>query len=179
MGGRSKISRLPLRERQEIERLALQEGRTGSELAARIRSKGVRISLGAIKRHVRQLKDKMERYREAQEIAAVWVARIGKEPQGDAGRLLLEMLRMVAFRQLADIGDRKSKEIARPAEIAVLAKAIREMEAASKTITERDDALREKLRTDVDRKAEQMKRPAAPGDVATLEKAKELVRGLL
>ncbi len=179
MGGRSKISRLPLGERQEMERLALQEGRTGSELAARVRSKGAHITAADIRRHVRQLKDKMERYREAQEIAAVWVARIGKEPKGDAGRLLLEMLRMVAFRQLADMGDRKSKETARPAEIAVLAKAIREMEAASKTIAERDDALREKLRSDVDRKAEQMKRPAAPGEVATLEKAKELVRGLL
>lgn len=179
MGARSKISRLPLRERQKMERLALQEGRTGSELAARVRPRSAHITPADVRRHVRQLKDKMERYREAQEIAAVWVAKIGKKPQGDAGRLLLEMLRMVAFRQLADIGDRKSKETARPAEIAVLAKAIREMEAASKTIAERDDALREKLRIDVDRKAEQMKRPAAPGEVATLEKAKELVRGLL
>ena len=105
--------------------------------------------------------------------------KLGQEPEGNVARLLLEMLRMVAFRQLAEMGDSAAKQTARPADIAVLAKAIRELESASKAIAERDSALREKLRTDVDCKAEQMKRPGAPGDVATLEKAKQLVRGLL
>jgi len=107
------------------------------------------------------------------------VDKLGQEPEGNVGRLLLEMLRMVAFRQLAEMGELAGNQTARPAEIALLAKAIRELETASRTIAERDSALRAKLRTDVDRKAEQMKRPGAPGDVATLEKAKQLVRGLL
>ena len=179
MSRQSSVLKLPRKRRAELDAMVLEGNRSNRELIAHVRSKGTPVSRHSMYRYVRGLKQKVERYREAQEIAAVWVAKIGKEPQGDAGRLLLEMLRMVAYRQLADMGDRKSKETARPAEIAVLAKAIREMEATSKSIAERDDALREKLRSDVDRKAEQMGRPAAPADVATLEKAKQLVRGLL
>ncbi len=179
MSRRSSVLKLPRKRREKLDAMVIEGNRSNQELVAHARAKGAPVSRHSMYRYVRGLRQKVERYREAQEIAAVWVARIGKEPQGDVGRLLLEMLRMVAFRQLADMGDRKSKETARPAEIAVLAKAIREMEATAKIVTERDDALREKLRTDVDRKAEQMKRPGAPGDVATLEKAKELVRGLL
>jgi len=179
MGRRSNISRLPPKLQAELKTMVLERGRTAKELLAHIRSKGgTRISQDNVKSYLVRLRQKMERYSEAQQIAAVWVDKIGKEPEGNMGRLLIEMLRVVAFRQLAEMGDSGATE-PRPAELAVIAKAIREMEAASKSIAERDEALREKLRSDVDRKAEQMKRPAAPGEVATLEKAKELVRGLL
>ena len=179
----SKVSRLPRKQREKLDTMVLEGSRSNQEMLAHANSANprgsARISRHSMYRYARQLRSKMERYREAQQIAAVWVDKLGQEPEGNVGRLLLEMLRMVAFRQLAEMGDLAAKQAARPAQIALLAKAIRELETASKTIAERDSALREKLRTDVDRKAEQMKRPGAPGDVATLEKAKQLVRGLL
>ncbi len=124
---------------------------------------------------------KMERYREAYEVAKAWVNKFGRNPDGNVARLLIEMLRMVAFRQLADMSIANGRRPTRPAELAVLAKAIKEMEGASKTIAESETRLREKLRADVDRKVDEMKHggAGAPGDVAALDKAKELVRGLL
>ncbi len=67
------------------------------------------------------------------------------------------------------------------AQEAVLAKALKEMEATSSTIADREIKLREKLRGELEREVDAMKpgRAGVPGDAAGLEKTKELVRGLL
>jgi len=176
----AKVARLPRKLREELEQMWLEGGHTDKELAAHISARGGNVSYDNVRRYTAGLSRRMERYQEAQQVAAVWVARLGKEPEGNVGRLLIEMLRMVAFRQLADMGDAKARGSAKPAEIAMLAKAIKEMEAATNTIAQREKNLREKLKTDLDRKVDQMKDGAgAPGDAATLAKAKELVRGLI
>lgn len=175
-----KIARLPREVREEFERLRTERGYNSKELLAYLQSCGADVGIRTIRRHVNELEQKMERYREAQQVASAWVAQLGKEPEGGVGQLLLAMLRMVAFRQLADLGGGQAGE-AKPADIVLIAKAITEMETASRAIADRESKVREKLRGEIDRKVDAIKPAAADssGDLATLNKAKELVRGLL
>jgi hypothetical protein len=177
----SKVARLPSKLRHDLDRMWAEGAHTNEQLRAYVNRRGGNIKISSMGLYLKNLKNKLERYAQAQSIAAVWVAKLGREPQGNTGRLLLEMLRMVAFRQLADMGDLKAKQTTRPAEIAVLARAIREIETASKTITEREAALGNKPRRTNDAKANGAKPaiPPDPSDTTTLAKAKELVRGLL
>jgi uncharacterized protein DUF3486 len=179
----SKFSRLPREVREEFDRLRTEQGYTHPELLAYLKSRGVNhISLRNVDYYTMNLDRRMKRYRETQEVVRAWVSQMGgKEPEGEVGRLLIAMLRIVAFRHLADLGGAENGEAAKPAEIAVIARAIREMEAASSTIADRESKLREELRGELDRKVGSITPdPADPSrDIATLNKAKELVRGLL
>lgn len=179
----SRLARLPREVREEFERLRTERGYTHKELLAYLQSCGVNhISIQNIEKYARKLDCRMKRYRETQDVVRAWVSQLGgKEPEDGVGRLLIAMLRIVAFRQLADLGGSEPGEAAKPAEIAVIAKAIREMEAASTAIADRESKLREELRGELDRKVDAITPGAADSarDIATLNKAKELVRGLL
>lgn len=175
----SEIELMPRAQREEIERLWLDGGYNRVQLNAHLKSLGFKTTYGGLCRHVKKLDRRMERYREAQAVSDSWIKRLSGQPDAKIARLLLEMLRMVAFRHLAELGDDQAEQASRPGEIAALAKALKEMEATSSTIADREIKLREELKTDLDRKAEAMKRKGAGDEVATLEKAKQLVRGLL
>jgi uncharacterized protein DUF3486 len=181
MSQMSRIELLPREQREELERLWLNGGYTRKQLHAHLKSLGFDISYGNLTRHVQKLQRRMERYRDAQEVSGRWIKQVGQPPDTNIGRLLLEMLRVVAFRQLCDLGDDKAEPATTPREIAVLAKALNEMEAASSAIDDRETRLTEKLKSELEQKAEAMKQQhAGPRDeVAAFEKAKVLVRGLL
>jgi uncharacterized protein DUF3486 len=181
MPPKSKIDLLPPEQRQELERLWLGGGFTRKQLHAHLKSLGFGITYANLNSHVRKLKQRMNRYRDAQTLGGGWMKKLVEQPDTHIGRLLLEMLRVVAFRQLSGLRGDKAGQAPRPTEIAVLAKAIKEMEAASSAIDDRETRMIEKLKSEVDQKAEAMKRNGAGArdEVATLERAKQLVRGLL
>jgi uncharacterized protein DUF3486 len=175
----SKIDLLRRVQREELERLWLDGGYTRKQLHAHLKSLGFDISYGSLANHVRKLQRRMDRYRDAQAVGGRWMKKLDEQPATNIGRLLLEMLRMVAFRQLSDLGEGKAEEAPTPGEIAVLAKAIKEMEAASSAIEDRETRVIEKLKSELAQKAEAMKQNSPRDEVATLQKAKEIVRGLL
>ncbi|GBL46265.1 phage terminase, small subunit [Sulfuriferula multivorans] len=152
---------------------AIREGRaTIEDIVALLRNLGADISRSAVGRYKQQAESQMARYREAQEVAKVWIGRLESDPEGDVGRLLPEMLRAVAFQQLAGLEDGQvdSKEIA------LLARAIKDAAGATKTSVEAE-RLRREMR-DALRKVETAAETVSR-DPAALKRAIAAAYGLL
>lgn len=112
---------------------AVREGRaTIAEIVAIIKDKGSEASQSAVGRYVKNARERMEDYRQAQQIAAVWVDKLGNEPQGDVGRMLLEMLRVIAFKSIGDM------ETASPEDMMFLGKALKDIASADKLVVDRE-----------------------------------------
>jgi hypothetical protein len=112
---------------------AIREGRlTIEQIVKLIVDHGGDASRSAVGRYVKNNKERMEEYRQAAQTAAVWVDKIGKEPDGDVGRLVLEMLRMVAFRSISSIDE------AAPEDLMFLAKAMKDIAGADKLVVDRE-----------------------------------------
>lgn len=112
---------------------AIREGRlTIEQIVKLIVEQGGEASRSAVGRYVKNNKERMEEYRQAAQTAAVWVDKIGKEPDGDVGRLVLEMLRMVAFRSIGSIDE------AAPEDLMFLAKAMKDIAGADKLVVDRE-----------------------------------------
>lgn len=138
----SSITRLPAEVRDAAD-AAIREGRTIDEITAAIRSLGGDASRSSVGRYKQRMEEKLQRYREAQEVAGVWVTQLGAEPEGKVGRLLAEMLKTVAFKTLADIGEEDVSVGGQ--EIMFLARAIKDLESAGKLSAEREIRIRRDL----------------------------------
>lgn len=101
------------------------------------------VSRSALGRYAQRAEEQMRRYREAQEVAKVWVEKFESEPDGDVARLLPEMLRSVAFQTLGSLGDRE--ESADAQEVMFLAKAMKDLASADKLTTERILQIRQEV----------------------------------
>lgn len=131
MGRKSSITRLDPRIREAVDG-AIREGRaTIEDIVFIIRDMGASISASAVGRYKARAEEQMKRYREAQEIAKVWVGKLQAEPEGDVGRLLSEMLRTTAFQTLGDI------DAASPQDLMFLGKALKDLAGAEKLTTDR------------------------------------------
>lgn len=116
---------------------AVREGRaTIDEIVKLITELGGDASRSAVGRYVKNARERMEDYRQATQMAAVWVDKLGSEPEGDVGRMLLEMLRVVAFKTIGDIDQ------AGPEDLMLLAKAMKDISGADKIIVDREINLR-------------------------------------
>lgn len=116
---------------------AIREGRaTIDQIVALIESHGGEASRSAVGRYVKNATERMEDYRQATQMAAVWVDKIGKEPEGDIGRMVLEMLRLVAFKSIGDL------EQVAPEDLMFLGKAMKDIAGADKLIVDRELAVR-------------------------------------
>lgn len=116
---------------------AVREGRaTIDEIVKLITGLGGDASRSAVGRYVKNARERMEDYRQATQMAAVWVDKLGSEPEGDVGRMLLEMLRVVAFKTIGDIDQ------AGPEDLMLLAKAMKDISGADKIIVDREINLR-------------------------------------
>lgn len=112
---------------------AVREGRaTIDEIVHLVQQLGGDASRSAVGRYVKNARERMEEYRQATQVAAVWVDKLGKEPDGDVGRLLLEMLRTVAFKTIGDI------DSAGPEDLMFLGKALKDIAGADKLIVDRE-----------------------------------------
>ena len=100
MAKRSSITQLDPRVREAVD-AAIREGRaTIDDLVVLIGSYGATASRSSVGRYVKNATAQLNRYREAQEVAKVWIGKLADDPQSDVGRLLAEMLRTVAFQQI-------------------------------------------------------------------------------
>lgn len=116
---------------------AIREGRLTIDAIVRlIEQEGGDASRSAVGRYVKNAKERMEDYRKAQSMAAVWVDKLGKEPEGDIGRMVLEMLKLVAFKTVGNI------EEAAPEDLMFLGKAMKDIAGSDKLIVDREINLR-------------------------------------
>jgi hypothetical protein len=107
-----------------------------------VRASLARTSGAELARSARRLKDSLERYREAQDIAGSWMAELARNPETDLGRLLAEMLKVVAFHTLATLGSAEEQG-ATPMALSLLARAIKDLEGAAKVEVERKERERQ------------------------------------
>lgn len=116
---------------------AVREGRaTVDQIFDMIVSMGGDTSRSGVGRYVKNANDHLEDYRQAQAQAALWMDKIGKEPDGDVGRMLLETLRMVALRTV------RETEKVNPEDLNFLSNAIKGLAQADKLVVDKAIALR-------------------------------------
>ena len=136
MPRKSNITQLAPGVREAVD-AAIREGRaTIAEIVAMIRAMGGAASKSAVGRYKQQAESQMARYREAQEVAKVWIGKLQTEPDGDVGRLLAEMLRTTAFQTMGDL------DAGTPQDVMFLAKALKDLASADKLTAERILAVR-------------------------------------
>lgn len=130
MGRRSTVAAMP-RELVEACNGLIRDGHTIEEILAALQGMGAQVSRSAVGRYVKSARESMEKYRQAQEVAKVWVDKLEAEPSGDVGRLLPEMLRVVAFQTLTSMGE--SEQHVGAMDVMLLAKALKDIAGATKT----------------------------------------------
>jgi hypothetical protein len=180
MPQRSKVQRLPWELRAELEKL-WREGRyTLDELIAKLKelSAGQSVDLpsrSGLHAYLKNFDTKLQRYKEAQEIAGMWIARLGEDPHGDVGRLLAEVLKTIAIQTVDQMGE--SGKPAKAGELMALSIALKNIAQSDKLSADRELKIRKELAQKVDQKVEEAR--ASGIDSTVLERAKELVRGAL
>lgn len=130
MARKSTVARLP-QELVDACNGLIRDGHTIDEILVALRGLGAQVSRSAVGRYVKSARDAMEKYRQAQEVAKVWVDKLEAEPNGDVGRLLPEMLRVVAFQSLTTMGE--ASEPAKAMDVMLLAKALKDIAGTTKT----------------------------------------------
>lgn len=139
MGKPSSIKRLDPRIREAVD-AAIREGRASiGDIVDLIKNLGGEVSRSAVGRYKQAAEAQMQRYREAQEVAKVWIGKLQADPEGDVGRLLAEMLRTTAFQTLGDM------DAATPGDVMFLAKALKDLASADKMTAERIIKVRQEM----------------------------------
>ena len=135
-GRRSTLADLPLEVREEVFR-RFRAGESDKAIAARLETLGQPVSWWAVRRFRKAHAPALRRRDEAEAAAAVWMrAEEGGESRADVARTTLGMLRTAAFHAAARVGSGDDAL----AEIARLARAVRDLEAAAKVALQRREA---------------------------------------
>jgi hypothetical protein len=151
MGRQSRIAKLDPAIKGEVDRL-IREGRhTIDQIVAHLRELGTELPRSTVGDYKKNMEKKLARYREAQEVAGVWVAQLGQQSDSHTGQLLAELLKTVAFRTLADMQDQDSGTEA--GDLMLLAKALDHMARAQKTDQEFRERVRAAYRAELEERA--------------------------
>lgn len=154
---KSKVRRLPAPLREGLEAL-WREGRyTLDELLERLRELARAAgtapsdlpSRSGLHTYLQHFETKMARYREAQQVAGLWVAKLGEDPNGDVGRLLAEMLKSIALQTMDAAGE--SGEPTEPQDLMLLSVALKNLAGAEKTWADRELKIRKELAERLDK----------------------------
>lgn len=149
MARKSTVAVLPQEVVAEVNRL-IREGCTIDEILRALAPLGAPVSRSAMGRYVKGARESMEKYRQAQEVAKVWVDKLEAEPSGDVARLLPEMLRVVAFQSLTTMGE--AEKPAKAMDVMLLAKALKDIAGTTKVNIDVEKQLRA-MRTEVKKAA--------------------------
>lgn len=144
---KSSIDQLDPRVKEAVDELVRGGRHTIDDIVQQIRALGGDASRSAVGRYVKRAEDQMERYRQAQEVAKVWIGRLEENPNGDVGRLLSEMLRTVAFQTIGQLGDAEPSEEGNSGamDIMLLARSIKDLASADKLSAEREMRVRQEV----------------------------------
>lgn len=133
---------------------AVREGRASTDdIVALIRDMGGEASRSAVGRY-RFSQDRIfAAQRQASELSKIWIDRFGREPDGDVGRLISEMLKTVVFEHLAEgVGGEQGAEFD-PGQISKLANAIHKLAGADKLTADRILKVRREAAAETAKKA--------------------------
>ncbi len=180
MSRKPSIAKLDPALKAELDTL-LRDGRhTIAEITAHLRSLGAPVSKSAVGRYHQKFDQIGKRMRESRELAAVWAEKIGKEPQGDIGRVVMEMLHTLAFDVTLDLTETDPetgipKALVSPGAIGALALAMQRLESSKKTSFERELKAR---KVALEEAAKVVEKIAAKGGMKAATR-EEIKRGIL
>lgn len=103
-----------------------------------------RISYSAVNRYSMQMDKVGAKLQQSREIAAMWIGKLGSEPQGEVGKLLNEITRNLAFDAVIQLSE--DGKPAAPGAIKELAIAIEKLEKAANVSQQRDAMIRKQAR---------------------------------
>ncbi len=179
MPKKSSIATLDPEVRQGIDRLLKAGHLTLDQVLGQIRSAFPEADIpsrSALGRYSKRFDEIGKRMRESREVAKVWADRLGNEPQGDIGKLVMELLRTMAFDvtlEMQEPGDDGEVRLD-PKAINTLALAMQRLEAAGKWNLQREQAMREALATEVETK---LKTGPRKLDAESLDAVRKAIRG--
>lgn len=105
-----------------------------------------RVSKSSLNRYKLQMDRVGEKLIQSREISAMWIAKLGAEPQGQVGNLLNEMMRALSFDLLLNMQGNGIDEESLPGFIEALkglSLTLQRLEKASSDNVKRDQAIRE------------------------------------
>lgn len=182
MNRKSSIDKLDPRVKELIDEL-LRDGRhTLDEIKQQISAEypeaqqPSRSSLGRYSQHI----DKIgQRLRESREVAKVWADRLGNEPQGDIGKMVMELLRTLSFDVALEMSepDEEGKTTLDPKAIGALALAMQRLETAGKFNLQREKEMRAALAEQVTRKLGDNTKGKPRLDKEALDFVRQAIRG--
>lgn len=150
----SSITQLDPKVKEAVD-TAVREGRASiDEIVLLVEGLGGEASRSAVGRYVKNARERMEDYRQATQVAAVWVDKLGREPEGDVGRMLLEMLRVVAFKTIGDL------DTASPEDLMFLGKALKDFAGADKLAVDKAINLRKLIAAKAEKAANEITKEA-------------------
>lgn len=164
MSRRSSISRLPAEIRARLDDLIREGALTIDELAAEVQEMGGQVSRSAVGRYKKRMEERLAEYRQASEVAGVWVAELGAERDSPMGQLLAQLLQTIAFRTLAELGENESG--IDPKDLHFLARSLSDLARTEKTNLE----VRERYRRDWEQEMRE-RAEAAQEEVAEVAKS--------
>jgi len=125
---------------QDAVNQAVKDGRASiDEIVGLIKSLGGDASRSAVGRYVQRQNKTLEHFKQAQEMAKVWVDKLGSEPEGDVGRLIIQMLRVISYRTMGEMSEHDQVD---PQDIMFLGKAIKDISSADKVLVDREAVVR-------------------------------------
>ena len=145
-GRASSIETLPDDIKNCLDKMLRKKGTTQSDILEQVNSlldeAGVEkpISKSALNRYSTRMETIGAKMRESQDVADMWVSRLGDKPTGEVGQLLIQMVRSLAFEttMTAMEGD----EVVDPDMIKDLALGISRLEKASEMSLKREKEIR-------------------------------------
>ena len=155
MGRRSKIEQMDKRIKAEVDRL-IREGRhTIDDILEHLQQLGEEdVTRSSVGRYVHKRTAQFERFREAQEVAAVWGKQLADNPDDDLGRLVTELLRVISFQTIADLNEEDAE--VNPRDVMLLSKAIKDLATADKTSADREIKVRREIAAKAEQAAEEI-----------------------
>jgi len=116
-----------------------------------------RLSKSAVNRYAVKMDKVGEKLKQSREIAEMWIARLGNQPQGKTGQLINELIRTMTF----DVAMQAAEgEFASPDLLKDLALTMQRLEKAASLNEEREKKIREEARAEAAQAAESTARKA-------------------
>jgi hypothetical protein len=175
MGRKSSLTQLAPEIRTELDRLLKEDKLTISQVVDHLRALGAPVSRAAVGRYHKNFEEVAKRMRQAREVAGVWAEKIGKEPESEVGRGLIEMMRTLCFDASADqLG---SAETPDAKALFFLSSTLKNLEAAERASLETRLRARKAALEDASKKVDEMAKAKKAG--LTPEMAEQIKREFL
>ncbi|MBS9777619.1 MAG: DUF3486 family protein [Gammaproteobacteria bacterium] len=113
----------------------------------------LKISRSGLNRYATKMEKLAGRIRQAREVAEIWTKQLGEAPQGDIGKLLIEVVKQMAFETTMKLGE--NEDGIPPEVLNQLALIAQRIETAEGLSFKREQAIREETLKEAARAVEQ------------------------